>query len=1805
MSISQPIPSTHANRCVLNLDQDNRPPRELATIVEVCRWRSVHEPNSIAFTFLRDGDDDEANLTYAELHARATAYAAALRQRGDVGDRVLILQEPGIDYIVSLFGCMYAGQIGVPVYPPELLRLQTTLPRLQAIAQDAGARSMLSSHEVLGAATGPLWSLSRSAVLPVEEIDLTQTSASSSVPCAADNIAILQYTSGSTGTPRGVAITHRNLLANLDAAYAIWDVPEAVAVFWLPPYHDMGLIGGILLPVYGGRRVVLMSPKSFLQNPVRLLKAIHKYRGTSSGSPNFGYELCVRKIQDEDCRDLDLSSWRIAVCGAEPVRAETMERFAARFRSYGFDRSAITPAYGMAESTVVISGKRKGATPLFVDFDSASLKQHRAEASRSVDPSTVTPLVGCGPVIPSSEVKIVDPDSLKACRPGQVGEVWVRGPSVAAGYWNQPELSEKVFRATITNGDGTPYLRTGDLGFEYNGELFINGRLKELIILAGQNHYPHDIERTIQEVSPALRVDCGVAFSVEHQREERLVVAQEVLRPQKVDFEQLVREVRATLAETHGIAPLSLVFVASGSLPKTSSGKLRRGACKDLFLSNELRVLHRWDAHAAAATSTDSGAPQSLTPEQTAMATIWCDVLDVESVGPQDDFLSLGGHSLTATLLLQRVREHYGVPVSFATLFDRPTLDGFLSAVNELKQQGATCEPEVSESFSSEERSQTKPTLGPLTRSQQRFWMLQQIGQQGAFNQAGIRLKLRGQFDAELWTSALRSLTELHPALRTRFIEVSGEPRQEIIDSRDVPGVTHDLTPQSSREQDAAIERLFQAAMVEPFDLQTAPLIRWVACRRNEIETELLIAWPHLICDGWSAQVLLRDLAKITANQSSQGVPDQASLIEVASREHHVNDMTMSASVEYWRQRLAGVPTQMPLPTDRPRSADSTTTASHVVGRAIPTLIAARVHTLAKQLQITDFMVHLSAWQVVLSRYTGMHDFVIGVPTANRPDQHLQQLVGCFINTVALRCRMHSDLSFQDHLLQSRTSWLQDLAHAHVPFEQVLDTVPSARRASLEQLPLVQNLLIYQPPVALPQSFGNIQVDRIEPDYSALSAFDLTLVVEHLPQPEVRLVYSPKIFDKSTAQRILDNYCELLEQVTATPEVKLEQIAWPSRAEREYLSSWNTTAQALPPYANVEQWIREQAAVTPTAVAIEDELGSLSYRELSSAVANLARRLRIHGIQQGERVGICLSRQRMVPISILALWRIGATYVPLDATYPSARLQAMVADAGLRYVLADEPAREAVTALACEPIWLRSTEFDCLTDQCACDQCQNASKPQANANDQASVDTDTTVSANDVAYVMYTSGSTGQPKGVMIEHHSIVNLLHSFTRHLPFTANDSLLALTTISFDISVLELFMPLVCGGRLLIAEDRVAHDPDRVTGWFQRTRVTWMQGTPSTYRLLLASGLQVPTGLNVLCGGEPVSRELAKQLFDAGANVWNVYGPTETTVWSTAQQLDRNASTITIGRPIDNTTACVVTRDGQLAPIGVPGELYLGGEGVALGYLNQPELTAQRFVKSEKLAALHCSDNRSPRYYRTGDLVRWNADGTLQFMARVDRQVKVRGHRIELTEVEAAIEAHEQVAEVAVVCVEQPTGAALVAYYVPRTGGANPIEHLRESLRAWLPEYMVPSRLIVIAQMPRTPAGKIDYRALPEPELEVAPATSAYVAPRTPLEHDLCALWCEVLQRSQVGIHDNFFDLGGHSLMAAQLFSRVRERIGCEFPLRELYSRPTVALQAEWILAHQLRSVSEEDAADLLARLEQMSEDEVRNLLQADGQ
>jgi len=1737
-------------------------------LVELLQNRALHQPEQ-KYTFLLDGKTETASLTYRELDAIARSQAVRLQTLGVTGERALLLFPPGLDYLAAFFGCLYAKVIAVPLYPPKLKR---NLAKISAIAKDAGATVAIAPARHLEnleqlCEQAPELKAMRwlSAEVLSDDGEKWQQP-----PIHPDSVAYLQYTSGSTSTPKGVMVSHANVLYNIEYIHRGFDHDaESVAVTWLPPFHDMGLIDGLLKPLYLGIPSYFMPPAAFIQNPMCWLEAISRYKATHSGGPNFAYDLCaskISKILGDGKKMLDLSSWRVAYNGAEPIHKETLERFTKAFEPCGFQADVFCPAYGMAETTLKIATVRSGITPTFLPVDAGALENNQIVEVVEGEGDART-LVGCGFPEFGTKVVIVNPESLTQCQPQEVGEIWVAGETVARGYWNRPEETEKTFQAYLSDTSEGPFLRTGDLGFLRDRELFITGRLKDLIIIRGRNLYPQDIERTAERSHPSLRPWAIATFSVEVAGEEQLVIVQELdSRKAPDNAEEIISAIRSRIAQEYEVQVYGVVLIKPGSIPKTTSGKIQRRAAYADFLADNLEVVASSVLELADFVEIENRLTREilLTAEleerqaqlETYLRQQVARVLKVSisQIQSAEAFSNFGFDSLAVFEFKNQIETNLKIALSIEDLFQELSLAQLAAKILEKLAQAPTMA-----SIQTVSRLQNIP----LSFAQERLWFFDQLEPGNPFYNLCGAVRVTGQLNAEALRQSIEKIIERHEVLRTAFAAVEGQPIQVVATAGDWTLPLIDLSSRSLCDRQAEVQRLSASSAREPFDLGQSSLLRAKLLRLDETEHVLLLTVHHIVFDGWSLGVFLRELAEFYQAFSSNHLPLLSPLpIQYADfaawQRQQLQGEILETQLGYWKQQLSGSLPILNLPTDFPRPAVQTFQGARQTWE-LPSYLSLALTQLGQQEKATLFMTLLAAFKTLLYRYTGQTDILVGSPIANRNRSEIEALIGFFVNTLVLRSDLNGNPTFRELLRSVREVALGAYAHQDVPIEKLVEELQPER--DLSYSPLFQVAFALQNGLTQTLELPGLTLNFNEID-TATANFDLTLFLEETDRGlTATWEYSTNLFQPSTIARMHGHFQILLEGIIANTDTRISELPLLSDRDRhQLLIEWNNTQVDYPKDSTIHQLFEAQVERTPDAIAVVFEDQKLTYRELNERANQVAHYLQKLGVKPEVLVGICTERSLDMIVGLLGILKAGGAYVPLDPSYPLERIAYILSDARVKILVTEQK----MLALLPE----QKAQLVCLDADWGRISQQSQANPDLGAN------------SDKLAYTIYTSGSTGKPKGVQIYHQSLVNFLNSMREAPGLTESDILLAVTTICFDIAALEIYLPLMVGAKIVLASREVTANGELLLSTLQNCGVTVLQATPATWRLLLAAGWESSPQLKMLGGGEALPRELADRLLEKGGSLWNMYGPTETTVWSTTCHVNalesrhrRQNVPEAIGRPIANTEIYILDGNLQAVPVGIVGELHIGGDGLARGYLNRPELNAEKFISHP------FSDRPGARLYKTGDLARYLSDGNIEYVDRIDNQVKVRGFRIELGEIEAILSQHPDVREAAVVVREdQPGNKCLVAYAVlGQEGAIVAASELRAFLKDKLPEYMLPSAFVLLEALPLTPNGKVDRKALRAPDTENFPLNAAF-APRTPEEQLLAEIWSQVLGVKQVGIRDNFFELGGHSLLATQLIAKVREAFQVELPLRSLFQSPTVESLAAVISPQKSDSVKQ---------------------------
>jgi amino acid adenylation domain-containing protein len=1326
-------------------------------------------------------------------------------------------------------------------------------------------------------------------------------------------------------------------------------------------------------------------------------------------------------------------------------------------------------------------------------------------------PGTLVPV---GYPVEDKEVLLLDDDGHDV-GDGNVGEIAVKSAFLSPGYWRRPDLNGRAFLRVAEDPEIMIY-RTGDLGFRYaDGCIEHRGRQGFRIKIRGYRVELDEVE-TVLKKHPSVR-DAVVKASESKSGEMRLI-AYIVPEREPPRVAQLRDHLRGSLPDPM----LPAAFVMLDAIPLALSGKPDRQALPvPETLSN--------------ASEDNFLAPRDTVEEQ--LVAIWAGILNVNRVGVLDNFFELGGHSLTATQVTSRVRGLFHVEMPLREFLERPTIAEIAQFIARQRSQGAEC-------FGPTIRPVSRDRELPLSFAQQRLWFLNQlIPEDPVYNMSRV-VRIQGSLNLSALEKSLTEIVRRHEPLRTLFPAHDGRPYQKILYPRAILLETVDLSGLSRAEAEGEARIRIECEVRRPYDLRQDLPFRTLFLRVGRDEHLLVMTLHHIVSDRWSRWILTRELTALYqafSEGKASPLPDppiQYADFAFWQREWLTGDV-LSQQMSYWKSQLSGIPV-LELPADRARPAIQSSHGA-TLSFTINSPVSEALRRLGQNEGTTPYITFLAAFQCLLHRYTGQEDFGVGTPIANRNRIEIEGLIGFFVNTLVLRANMTGNPTFREILRRTREAALGAFAHQDLPFEKIVEELNPERHTN--RTPLFQVMFALQNVPSSELQLSGQQISTVEIDHGT-AMFDLTLSIFEAPGNYRGVIeFNTDIFDRDRITRMQGHLCTMLDAIAADPDLRLGALPLLTESERrQIVEEWSGPRVTHAAEPCVHQLFAAQAERTPRAVALMSPEGDISYAELDRRANQLAHYLQSLGVGPEVRVGIHQANSLDLVVSILATLKAGGAYVPLDPDYPPSRLEFMAVDAGIAVLLTKTALLDSIprtTAL----VSCLDSERDLICRQPG--DCPDA-----------------VLSPDNLAYVIYTSGSTGKPKGVMVSHRAISN--HTLWIRSAFSWNeaDRFVFHTPISFDTFACDLYPPLSVGARVVLFPPELRRDLTALSRHIEEYEITSIQVVPSMLPLLLGQqdfGKKRALRL-VLCGGEPLAREQAARFHARlDARLFNLYGPTETAIDATCYhvQAGEPPSNVPIGKPISNAKVYILDRYLNPVPVGVPGEIFIGGVCLSRGYLGRPDLTAEMFIPSP------FSDTPGERLYKTGDLARHQSHGEIEFLGRLDDQIKLRGLRIELGEIESCLAQHPAVETAAVICREDAPGEKrLAAYIVPRRAEKPEARDLREFLSRTLPEYMVPGDFVTMAGFPRLPSGKIDRKTLPPPDVNRSWDTGRYVAPRTKDEERVAKVWAQVLGLEQVGVFDDFFELGGHSLLATQVISRLREEFRTDLPLHFLFDNPTVA-------------------------------------------
>jgi amino acid adenylation domain-containing protein len=1654
--------------------------------------------------------DQHETYNYQELDARSNRLARYLLAQGvKPQDVVVIYGHRSAPLVLALLGIVKAGAAFVvldPAYPPARLLsyLQKTKPKGWIQVAAAGA-----PDDTLQAYAATL-SFNLRLCRRAEEADgqdslATYSIDESGVAVGPEDMAYVAFTSGSTGKPKGIVGKHGSLAHFAPWARRMFGIGEADRFSMLSGLSHDPLHRDVFGALQLGATICIPDPED-MGIPGRLAGWMNKQQITVSNlTPAMGQ---VISQAVSETRSFELPALRQVFFVGDVLT----RRDVSKLRKLA-PATAIVNLYGATETSRAV-----GYYIVSRDNDAA----REAEKPDHVYPAKEILPLGRG----ISEVQLLVLNAAgRQAGIGEVGEIYFRSSHIAKGYWEDEQLTrERFITNPFTNDTDDLLYRTGDLGrYLPDGDVEPLGRADWQVKIRGFRVELGEIEALLGQ-HEAVRESAVITH--EDITGEKLLVAYIV---PDGSTSPGVSELRRYLKDKLPDYMVPGLFVMLEELPLTPNRKLDRRA-----LPTPTRTR----------TDSQSGLHETRTAVEEILAETWAAILGVEDVGLDENFFELGGHSLMAIQVLARVAERLRVELPLRTLFESPTVGALAEAVESARQTAPS-------SNSLPLIAQSRDGELPLSFAQQRLWFLDQFQPgPGVYNiPAAVRLK--GLLNPDALEQSLNEIISRHEALRTTFVTVDGRPAQRIAAALKIKVSLTNLDALAEDAQATEVERLSLRESRQAFDLMRGPLLRARLLRLSVDEHILVVTIHHIVSDAWSLGVLVRELTALYEafaegrHAALDALPVQYADFALWQRER-LQGETLAAQLGYWKEKLGGQLPVLELPTDRPRPLVQSFRGARAAFALSPELTE-ELNLLCRREGVTLFMLLLAAFQTLLYRYTGETDILVGTPTAGRNRTETEHLIGFFVNTLVMRGQLAGALSFKDLLSQTRESALDAYAHEDLPLEKLVEELRLERDLSREAL--FQVMFVLQNAPATMLELKRLSVSLL-PIHNHTSKFDLLLSMnEDGGALKGSLEYSTDLFDESTIERTLGHFETLLQSIAADTAQQLDGLSLLAADEEQHLLfELNATSVDYPLDNLIHQQFEAQAARTPDAVALVFEAEQLSYRELNRRVNQLAHFLRGLGVGPEVLVGVMMERSLEMVVSLLGILKAGGAYVPLEPGYPDDRLAYLARDARMSVVLTQARLSEKLKMSAARVISV-DKEWPTI-------ELHSAENPLS------------VVTGSNLAYVIYTSGSTGQPKGAMNTHRAICNRLLWMQDAYELNGSDRVLQKTPFSFDVSVWEFFWPLMTGAGLIVAVAGGHQDSSYLVKLIAEQQITTIHFVPSMLQAFLEEPqLETCVSLKrVICSGEALPYEQQERLLSRlRTSLSNLYGPTEAAIDVTFWECRRESvqRIVPIGRPIANTQIYILNERQQPVPVGVAGELHIGGISLARGYLNRAGLTAEKFIPDS------FSAEAGARLYKTGDSARYLADGSIEYLNRLDNQVKIRGYRIELGEIEAVLRQDNRVRDCLVLAREDMAGEKrLAAYVVAQQSTLPKIEQLRSRLKEKLPAYMIPAHFILLDALPLTMSGKVDRRALPAPSPGQPPTEGNTAAPSNQIEEILADIWASVLGMERVGTGDDFFDLGGHSLLAAKLLYRIQEAFGVELPLRRIFEAPTPAAAARMI-------------------------------------
>ncbi len=1635
-------------------------------------------------------------LGYDALYDKALTYLYYLQERGVKPKDELVFQiENEKDFIVGFWACILGNIIPVPVslglkgeHELKLKKIWKILNNPYLLTEKSiYKKSFLQEKEY------------ENKILFSEEAMACRKEGTICYPDKGD-IAFIQFSSGSTGNPKGVVLSHENLLTNINGILKGAQISKKdTALSWVPLTHDLGLIGFHLSPLVGEINQHIMPTIKYIMHPLLWLEKANEYRVSLLSSPNFGYKHFMNFFSKEKIKDWDLSCVRLIFNGAEPICADLSNKFYDVLSSYKLKKNAVFPVYGLAEASlgVTFPPVEEELKSITLDRESiginCKIKAVKEEKNKVKIVDLGHPIEGCQLRICNKDNEIVEEEV--------VGHIQIKGKNVTKRYYN----NEKATKEILTE-DG--WLNTGDLGFLKKKRLFITGRAKDIIFINGQNFYPHDIERVaekVEKIELGKIAVCGI-FNENTQREE---ITPFVIHKGGIEsFIPIMESLKKHINQETGLEVGNVIPIRR--MPKTTSGKVQRYKLKQAYEKGEYESICNEIREWIKNNQKEKKIQKEKNTLEKKLLEIWCEVLGREDIAIEEDFFSLGGNSLKATYIAARIQKELKVEIPLKDFFENTTI----------KLLGAYIAKKEHKNYVPIEKVKEQEKY-LASHEQNMLYVLSQLNNESTHYNITKAITIRGKLDKAFLQEACKKIVNRHESLRTYFEWKEENLYQKIKADNDFE-INYIKTSKERVKKEIS-------NFVKPFDVYKPFLFRMMLLEIKETEHIFLLDIHHSIGDGSSIGIILKEI--IDCYEGKENNPIRVQYKDYAAFQKSLFwKEKMDKEKEYWLGELKEETPILNLLEDfqRPpvQSFEGDTLSFH-----LDTENTKKLKEIAKKQNVSLYMLLMAAYFIFLSKYTGQEDIIIGTPVGGRNHPDIENTVGMFVNTLGIRAYPKGIKDFTDFLKEVKESIFNAMAHPNYPFEKLVQHLSLQRDSSRN--PLFDTMFVLQN-----MDFSQIKGKTIKIqsyDYKDKTAkFDLTIFAEEKENGiSFELEYCIKIYKEETIKSFGKHYIHILKETLQNPKRKIKDLSVLSTKEKEeMLYEYNHTKAVYPKEKTVNEIFEEQVEKTPNHIALIEDEKEMTYEEVNKKSNQIARFLRRKGIEKGDLVGVMMERSCDFILSIMGILKAGGGYIPIDPSYPKDRVEYMLQDSKAKILLVDKNTVEEI-GYEGNILYIRDESIFLEEDK----------------------NIKSIHHSKDVAYVIYTSGSTGKPKGVMLEHESVINYVWWAAKSYVKGETLNFPLYTSISFDLTVTSIYVPLITGNTMVIYKEE---DPSLlVEKVFEENKVGIVKLTPAHLKIIKEKDNKNVKIKRLIVGGEQLETKLAKKVYESfgeDIEIYNEYGPTETAVGCMIYQYDPlkdKQGAVPIGIPGDNVQIYLLDAHQNPVPKNAMGEIYISGDGVAREYLGKENLTREKFLDNPYILG--------KRMYKTGDIGRRLLDGNIEFIGRLDDQVKIKGYRIEINEIEKILLQHENIKEALVIArTDEETNKYLCGYIVAKKELKQ--EELRSFLIEKLPTYMIPSYFVSLESMPLTQNGKVDKKNLPEP-IKNRMKEASYVEGVDEIEKKMAAIWENVLKIEKVGREDNYFSLGGDSIKAIQMVSKLNQE-GMDLKVKDILTYQTIS-------------------------------------------